>query len=150
MNQTKLQTPSRKQFSKIRAGRQLVGNSILIGRSTRTYLSTVTNFARLVQKSFKWDMVSPDKISRIMRKSALSICEIKAANQLCDNCAAYQHLCFRHRDSTIPLLSKSEIFKPLAIFSGSTARFVSVLVGNPKDRFSLVAAHIEQNGVTLL
>ena len=33
-------------------------------------------------------------------------------------------------------------FKPLAIFSGSTARFVSDLVGNPEDRFCRDAAHL--------
>ena len=34
-------------------------------------------------------------------------------------------------------------FKPLAIFCGSTARFVSDLVGNPKDRFSHNEAQIK-------
>ena len=38
-------------------------------------------------------------------------------------------------ESTIPLLPKSENFKLLAIFFGSTARFVLDLVGNPEDRF---------------
>ena len=44
-----------------------------------------------------------------MGKPALSICENKAADQLHSNCAADQRLCFRYIDSTIPLLSKSEI-----------------------------------------
>ena len=37
-------------------------------------------------------------------------------------------------------------FKPLAIYCGSTARFVWDLVGNPEDRFSHNEAHI-QDGI---
>ena len=37
------------------------------------------------------------------------ICENKAADQLCGNRTADQHLCFRYTDSIFPLLSKSEI-----------------------------------------
>ena len=44
---------------------------------------------------------------------------------------------FRYTDSTI-----SRNYKPLAIFCGCTARFVSDLVGNPEDRFSHNEAHI--------
>ena len=44
-----------------------------------------------------------------MRKPAFSICENKAADQLRGNREADQRLCFRYIDSTIPLLSKSEI-----------------------------------------
>ena len=44
-----------------------------------------------------------------MRKTALCICETKDADQLRGNREADQHLCFRYTDSTIPLLSKSEI-----------------------------------------
>ena len=36
----------------------------------------------------------------------------------------------------------SEDFKRVAIFCGSTDRFLSDLVENPEDRFSSVAAHI--------
>ena len=45
-----------------------------------------------------------------MRKPVFCICE----NTGLDSCAADQHLCFRYIDSTIPLLSKSEIsrFQP--------------------------------------
>ena len=50
--------------------------------------------------------------------------------------AADQHLCFHYTESTIPLIPKSGFYKPLTIFCGCTARFVSDLVGNPKDRFS--------------
>ena len=44
-----------------------------------------------------------------MRKPAFFICENKGADQLCGNREADQRLCFRYTDSTIPLLSKSEI-----------------------------------------
>ena len=44
-----------------------------------------------------------------MRKPAFCICENKDADQLRGNREADQRLCFRYIDSTIPLLSKSEI-----------------------------------------
>ena len=44
-----------------------------------------------------------------MRKPTFCICENKGADQICSNCEADQHLCFRYTDSTILLLSKSEI-----------------------------------------
>ena len=44
-----------------------------------------------------------------MRKPTFCICENKDADQLRGNREADQRLCFRYRDSTIPLLSKSEI-----------------------------------------
>ena len=44
-----------------------------------------------------------------MRKPAFCISENKGAFQLRSNCAADQRLCFRHIDSTISLLPKSEI-----------------------------------------
>ena len=44
-----------------------------------------------------------------MRKPAFCICENKGADQLRGNREADQRLCFRYIDSTIPLLSKSEI-----------------------------------------
>ena len=71
-----------------------------------------------------------------MRIPAFCICENKDADQLRGNRKADQCLCFRYTDSTIPLLPESSKFKPLAIFSDCTARFVSDLVGNPEDRFS--------------
>ena len=48
-------------------------------------------------------------LSRVMRKPMFCECENKDADQLCGNREADQHLCFRYIDSTIPLLSKSEI-----------------------------------------
>ena len=44
-----------------------------------------------------------------MRNPAYCICENKDADQLRGNREAVQRLCFRYTDSTIPLLSKSEI-----------------------------------------
>ena len=44
-----------------------------------------------------------------MRKPDFCICENKDADQLRGNREADQRLCFRYTDSTIPLLSKSEI-----------------------------------------
>ena len=44
-----------------------------------------------------------------MRKPTFCICENKEADQLRGNRKADQRLCFRYLDSTIPLLSKSEI-----------------------------------------
>ena len=72
-----------------------------------------------------------------MRKPAFCIYENKAADQLCGNRTADQRLCFRYTDSTIPLLpTVIRNFKPLAIFCGCKARFVSYLVGNSEARFS--------------
>ena len=53
-------------------------------------------------------------LSRAMRKPTFCIYENKDADQLRGNREADQRLCFRCIDSTIPLLSKSEIssFKP--------------------------------------
>ena len=48
-------------------------------------------------------------LSRVVRKPAFCICENKDADQLRGNREADQRLCFRHTDSTIPLLPKSEI-----------------------------------------
>ena len=48
-------------------------------------------------------------MSLVMRKLAFCICENKDADQLRGNREADQRLCFCYTDSTIPLLSKSEI-----------------------------------------
>ena len=56
-----------------------------------------------------FQLQSKDYLSLVMRKPAFCVCENKDADQLRSNCAADQHLCFRYMDSTIPLLSKSEI-----------------------------------------
>ena len=48
-------------------------------------------------------------MSLVMRKPAFCICETKDADQLRGSREADHRLCFRYMDSTIPLLSKSEI-----------------------------------------
>ena len=48
-------------------------------------------------------------MSQVMRKPTFCICENKGADQLRGNREADQRLCFRYIDSTIPLISKSEI-----------------------------------------
>ena len=48
-------------------------------------------------------------MSRVVRKPAFRICENKDADQLRGEREADQRLCFRYTDTTIPLLSKSEI-----------------------------------------
>ena len=47
--------------------------------------------------------------SRLMGKPTICLGENKAADQLCGNRKADQRLCFRYKDSTLPLLPKSEI-----------------------------------------
>ena len=49
------------------------------------------------------------KMSRLMGKPTIFICENKDADQLRGYREADQRLCFRYSDSTIPLLLKSEI-----------------------------------------
>ena len=48
-------------------------------------------------------------MSRVVRKPAFCLCENKDADQLRGYREADQRLCFRYTDTTIPLLSKSEI-----------------------------------------
>ena len=77
-----------------------------------------------------------------MRKPAFCICENKAADQLCGNRTALQHLCFRYTDSAFPSSSYILNFKPLDISCGCIDQFVWDLVRNPKDWFSHNEAHI--------
>ena len=48
-------------------------------------------------------------MSCVVRKPDFCMCENKDADQLRGNGEADQGFCFRYTDSTIPLLSKSEI-----------------------------------------
>ena len=48
-------------------------------------------------------------LNHVMRKPTFCICENKDTDQLGRNHEADQRLCFHYADSTIPLLSKSEI-----------------------------------------
>ena len=69
-------------------------------------------------------IMTGQNLSHLMRKP--TICENKDTDQLCGNCEADQHLCFRYKDSTIPLLQKSKI----SSFCDSTDQFVSDLLKN--------------------
>ena len=53
--------------------------------------------------------IAQNDLSLVMRKPTFCICENKDADQLRSIREADQRLCFRYTDSTIPLLSKSEI-----------------------------------------
>ena len=59
----------------------------------------------------QWQIILAN-MSRDVRKPDFSICENKDADQLRGNREADQRLCFRYTDSTITLLSKSEISSP--------------------------------------
>ena len=71
---------------------------------------------------FSW----PNDTSHVIRNP--NILHMRKQRRRCCNRAANQRLCFCYIDTVFPLLPKSEI-QPLAIFCGSTARFVSDLVG---------------------
>ena len=77
-------------------------------------------------------------MSSVMRKPTFCRCENKDADQLRSDRESDQRLCFRYKDSTIPLLSKSEISSHLAIlaiFWDCIAWFVSDQVGNQNVGF---------------
>ena len=74
-----------------------------------------------------------------MRKPAFCICKNKDSDQL-KVTAQLISACFLN-PSTFLIRN----FKSLALFSNCAARFVSDLVGNPKDLFSHVVAHLSPN-----
>ena len=78
----------------------------------------------------------------LMRKPDFRLYENYDADQISSNCTGDQRLCFRHSDSTSPLLLKSKISSVYFFFCDYTGRFVSDLGGNHKDRFSRVTAHL--------
>ena len=78
-----------------------------------------------------------------MGKPTICIGENKDADQLRGNREADQRLCFRYSDSTIPLLSKSQISSLVTVFCDCTAWFVSDLVGNPNCWFCHTQAPID-------
>ena len=53
--------------------------------------------------------INQTKMSRLVRKPTICICENKGADQLRSKCEADQRLCFRYTDSTIPLLPKFQV-----------------------------------------
>ena len=78
-----------------------------------------------------------------MRKPTVCICEHKDTDQLSGNCEADQCLCFRFKDSRIPLLSKSEI--AASIYLLCLYGLVSVKLWKPHCWFSHDEAHIFDN-----
>ena len=88
---------------------------------------------------FGTKMVPSLYMSSVMKKTLLyayaktktQISCMVTAQLITDQC-----LRFCYKDSTI-----SQLPKPLTIFCGPTVGFVSDLVGNPADRFSLGTAH---------
>ena len=84
----------------------------------------------------------------------LAFCKWKTKMQISfvvtvNYCEADQRLFLLHRQYNF---SSFEIqnFKPLAIFCGCTARFVSDLVGISEDRFFHVAAQILKSGLSVV
>ena len=65
-----------------------------------------------VKATFQTNKNLLNHMSRVVRKPAFCKCENKDSDQLRGNGEADQRLCFRYTDSTIPLLSKSEISSP--------------------------------------
>ena len=66
-----------------------------------------------------------------MRKPTIRLCGNKDGDQLCSKCAADQRLCFRHTDSTIPILLKSKnhetslllrLYRPVCVGPGRSPK----------------------------
>ena len=77
-------------------------------------------------------------MNRVMRKPVFHTCEINGPDPLRGNPAADLRLSFHYMDSATPLLKVRVLnrnLKPLTIFCDCTARFVSDLVGHPKQGF---------------
>ena len=77
----------------------------------------------------------------VKRKPAICICDNEGVDQLQLGLTAQliSTIVFSTKIEQIYFLSKIQNFKPLDIFCGRTAPFVSDLVGNPEDRISHVA-----------
>ena len=101
----------------------------LVGRQTSLTLQSVL----VAMSPVLSNSLFLQQMSSIIRKPAFCIYENKDADQLRNNRAADQCLCSPSIDRTILLLIRN--FKPLSIFCGCTARFLSDLVGNPKTGF---------------
>ena len=72
----------------------------------RQHNSLLLCTARFVEPEDRFshdDATMHENVSRLMIKPAFCICENRGAGQLRSNCAADQRLCFRYKDSTIPL-----------------------------------------------
>ena len=75
------------------------------------------------------------------------ICENKGADQLHSDCAADQHIIFSYIDSTISLLSKSEIssLQPSSVVVQPC--LCPTLSENPEDRLSRAVAQMVHVGM---
>ena len=74
-----------------------------------TFIICIDLFQHTGVTSVEYGELNVVHMSRVVRKTAFCICENKDADQLRGNREADQRLCFRYADSTIPLLSISEI-----------------------------------------
>ena len=76
----------------------------------RSELSVKTDFpSEMLTNCYLAHQKESYHMSRVVRKPTFCICENKDADQLRGNREADQRPCFRYIDSTIPLVSKSEI-----------------------------------------
>ena len=75
----------------------------------KRFTNGIKNKKRLFLMDFFFIFYHSILLSRVKRKTCFFICVNKDADQLHGNRADDQHLWFRFIDSTIPLLSKSEI-----------------------------------------
>ena len=81
-------------------------------------------------------------VSHLMRKPAICKCGNRGTGQLCSYCAADQLLCFRYKDSTIPLhyeqpgLCRTWSGNPEDRFSNDDAHFIQVMFIPQKPRVS--------------
>ena len=79
-------------------------NSLNMGEQMKSLLELIDNSGTI-------SLITPRKhyMSCIVRKPTFCICENKDADQLRGNREADLRLCFRYINSSIPLLSKSQI-----------------------------------------
>ena len=100
------------------------------------YIKTEQNILEMITE------YKHEHLSLVVRKPAFCIYENKDAYQLRGNREADQRLCFRYTDTTIPLLSKSEISSLWPSAVTAQPGFVSDQVRNSEDRFSHSEAYL--------
>ena len=100
----------------IDCGLRLHGCLLTVWLSTvsRQQVFTVWYIIGSVNSTCRTNGIAPmtmkyNQMSCVVRKLVFCICENNVADQLRGNREADQRLCFRYMDSTIPLLSESEI-----------------------------------------
>ena len=70
---------------------------------------TLDNESETTKSQLRYPTMLELDMSRCIRKPTICICKNNKADQLHSNCKADQHLCFRYKGGTIPLLHKFEI-----------------------------------------